>query len=126
MKGSLTTPLAYNMLPDDLHRTPCVQPSARRVSRRRELPRFADCSAGKPEAGAEIKGTGGLRKLRWAVEGHGKRGGVRVIYIPLRVRAVILLLFVYQKNEQEDLTAEQKKVLRVLVEREILGIQGEP
>lgn len=49
-----------------------------------------------------------------------------MIYIPLRVRAVILLLFVYQKNEQEDLTAEQKKVLRVLVEREILGIQGEP
>jgi hypothetical protein len=79
-----------------------------------------------PEAGAEIKGTGGLRKLRWAIEGHGKRGGMRVIYVPLRVRAVILLLLVYQKNEQEDLTAEQKKILRVLVEREIIGIQGEP
>lgn len=79
-----------------------------------------------PEAGAEIKGTGGLRKLRWAVEGHGKRGGVRVIYIPLRVRAVILLLLLYQKNEQEDLTTEQKRLLRALVEREITGIKGEP
>jgi hypothetical protein len=79
-----------------------------------------------PEAGAEIKGTGGLRKLRWAVEGHGKRGGVRVIYIPLRTRAVILFLLLYQKNEQEDLTAGQKRLLRALVEREITGIKGEP
>jgi hypothetical protein len=49
-----------------------------------------------------------------------------VIYIPLRVRAVILLLLLYQKNEQEDLTTEQKRLLRALVEREITGIKGEP
>jgi len=71
-----------------------------------------------PYVGAEVKGTI-LRKVRWAIAGHGKRGGVRVIYAPLHRRAVILLLMVYQKNEQEDLTLEQKRVLEALVKREI-------
>ncbi len=36
--------------------------------------------AGRPDAGAIIQGSGGIRKLRWSVHGRGKRGGVRVIY----------------------------------------------
>lgn len=72
-----------------------------------------------PDAGARIPGTGGLRKIRRAVEGRGKRGGVRVIYYPLHSRSVILMLLVYPKNQQDDLTAEQKRILAHLVRAEL-------
>jgi mRNA-degrading endonuclease RelE of RelBE toxin-antitoxin system len=76
-----------------------------------------------PEAGALIPGTGGLRKLRWGGGGRGKRGGVRVIYHVLSSRSLLLLLLVYPKNEQDDLSPEQKRILRSLVESEIAAKQ---
>ncbi len=72
----------------------------------------------RPEQGALIPGTGGLRKLRWAGKGHGKRGGYRLIYYWDRPSDAIYMLYLYPKNEQEDLTAQQTKILRQLVERE--------
>jgi mRNA-degrading endonuclease RelE of RelBE toxin-antitoxin system len=72
-----------------------------------------------PETGARIPGTGGLRKLRWSAEGRGKRGGVRIIYFFVEQRELILLLLVYPKNVQDDLTAEQKRVLKELVRAEL-------
>lgn len=77
-----------------------------------------------PEMGAVIPGTAGLRKLRWSAEGRGKRGGVRIIYCPLLSRSVILLLLLYAKNEQDNLTPEQKRILRGLVEAEIAAKGG--
>lgn len=74
--------------------------------------------AQNPEAGALIRGTGGLRKIRWAAHGRGKRGGVRVIYYWVRERSIVLMLLAYPKNVQDDLTPAQKKVLRALVEEE--------
>ena len=71
-----------------------------------------------PEAGRVIPGTGGLRKLRWAVGGRGKRGGARVIYFWHRKSQHLLMLFVYPKNERSDLTAAQRRALRQIVERE--------
>ena len=72
-----------------------------------------------PEAGAVIAGTGGLRKVRWAASGRGKRGGMRVIYYWIRPRSTTLMLLAYSKNVKDDLTAEQKKVLRAIVEEEL-------
>jgi mRNA-degrading endonuclease RelE of RelBE toxin-antitoxin system len=72
-----------------------------------------------PHAGARIPGTGGLRKLRWATHDRGKRGGVRVIYFFVEARAVILLLLVYPKNVQDDLTPEQTRMLKSLVRTEL-------
>ena len=72
----------------------------------------------RPEQGALIPGTGGLRKLRWGGKGHGKRGGYRVIYYWDRPSDTIYMLYLYPKNEQEDLTAQQTNILRQLVERE--------
>lgn len=72
----------------------------------------------EPDAGDTIPGSGGLRKIRWAAEGRGKRGGVRVIYYWAREHEVILLLLVYGKNERDNLTQDQKAVLRRLVEDE--------
>jgi mRNA-degrading endonuclease RelE of RelBE toxin-antitoxin system len=72
-----------------------------------------------PHAGARIPGTGGLRKLRWSTEGRGKRGGVRVIYFVVEARELILLLLLYPKNVQDDLSAEQKRMLKELVRAEV-------
>jgi len=60
----------------------------------------------RPEAGKHIKGGKGLRKIRVALPGRGKRGGARVIYF-WRVEEVLLFLDVYAKNEKEDLDADE-------------------
>jgi len=64
-----------------------------------------------PEFGDLIKGSGGLRKVRWGNEQKGKSGGVRVIYYLKLSDGKIFMLYVYAKNEQEDLTREQLKIL---------------
>jgi mRNA-degrading endonuclease RelE of RelBE toxin-antitoxin system len=72
----------------------------------------------RPDVGNIIRGSGGLRKVRWAATGRGKRGGIRVIYYWAVDREIILMLLIYGKNEQDDLTAEQLRVLKGLVEEE--------
>jgi hypothetical protein len=72
----------------------------------------------QPGLGALIPGGHGLRKLRWRAEGRGKRGGVRIIYYWAVRTDKILMLYVYPKNEQEDLTPNQLKLLRKIVEQE--------
>ena len=74
----------------------------------------------RPDAGKIMRGSGGLRKLRWSAGGHGKSGGIRVIYYWLLPRDAILFLYAYPKNEQDDLTAEQLRQIRRVVEREYL------
>jgi hypothetical protein len=66
----------------------------------------------RPEAGAIIKGSGGIRKLRWRGSGRGKSGGLRVIYFWWVAKDRISLLMVYAKSEQDDLTADQLKKLK--------------
>lgn len=73
--------------------------------------------AERPEMGAVIEGTGGIRKVRVATGGHGKRGGSRVIYYHFSSASQIALLLIYPKNEKDDLSAEERKVLRQIVER---------
>ncbi len=72
----------------------------------------------RPEAGALIPGSGGLRKVRWSVQGRGKRGGARVIYYWAVGRDQLLMLLIYPKNVQDDLTPGQLKLLRQIVETE--------
>lgn len=70
----------------------------------------------RPQAGVVIPGSGGLRKLRWATEQRGKSGGFRIIYYWDAPVTTFYMLFLYPKNEQENLTSEQTKRLRKLVE----------
>ncbi len=69
-----------------------------------------------PAEGDLIPGSGGLRKIRWKVEGGGKRGGARVIYYFADARGQIFLLDIYPKTAKEDLTADEIKQLRKLIE----------
>lgn len=73
----------------------------------------------RPEQGALIRGSGGLRKLRWGAHGRGKRGGVRVVYYWHPADQCFYMLLVYAKAQQDDLTPAQLKVLRRLVEEEL-------
>lgn len=69
-----------------------------------------------PAKGAVMEGTGGIRKIRIAALGQGQRGGARVIYYHFVSDSKIVLLLIYAKNEQAQLTAEQKKALRSVIE----------
>lgn len=73
-----------------------------------------------PGAGDVIRGSGGLRKLRWAGSGRGKRGGIRVIYF-WHVGQVMYLLLAYPKNKKDDLSAGEVAVLKEIVEQEKLS-----
>ena len=72
----------------------------------------------RPGAGDLIPRSGGLRKIRIAASGRGKRGGARVIYYWVVAKEQIYMLLAFAKNAQEDLTEEQLKVLRALVRQE--------
>lgn len=71
----------------------------------------------RPDAGKIIPGSGGLRKLRWAGSGRGKRGGLRIIYYWLREEGQVWLLTIYAKNEAEDIPLSVLKMLRKEVEK---------
>ena len=66
----------------------------------------------RPDAGDPIPGSGGVRKMRWAANGKGKRGGARIIYLYVVIAARIYLLRCHAKNEKTDLTQNEKKQLR--------------
>ncbi len=72
----------------------------------------------RPDLGAIIPHSSGLRKIRWSMSGRGKRGGVRAIYYWVVAEYQILMIFMYPKNEKHDLTPQQLKVLREIVEKE--------
>ena len=80
-----------------------------------------------PEAGDVITGTGGLRKVRFADSrrGKGKRGGLRVLYYWWVGGRQFWLFTLYNKDEMNDLTAKEKKVLKELLEKEVT-LRGKP
>ena len=72
-----------------------------------------------PERGDLIQGTGGVRKLRAAdpSRGKGKRGGYRVLYLDLPDKGHTHLLLLYDKGSADDITGDEKKIIKALVEQ---------
>ena len=79
--------------------------------------------AANPEAGNIIPGPGGVRKLRWAAGGKGKRGGTRVIYYYHNESVPLFLLHVYGKSEKDNLLKAELNEMRRLVPRLVSGYQ---
>ncbi len=70
-----------------------------------------------PDDGDVIQGTGGLRKTRLKSASKGKSGGFRVCYLDVPEKEKLFLILIYAKNEQEDLSGEERKMLRALVDQ---------
>lgn len=82
------------------------------------LGQIQDAILENPDAGSTISGTGGLKKMRVAdpKRGKGKRGGLRVIYLDLPAIFVTFLVYIYGKDEADDLTPDEKSALKYVVE----------
>jgi len=74
---------------------------------------IALCS--NPKLGDVVQGTGGLRKLRWALPYKGKSGSVRVVYVDFAVFEKIYFISAYAKNEKDNITANEKKNIKKLI-----------
>lgn len=100
--------------------------SAARLLSDTELQALISHLAEHPRAGVLISGAGGIRKLRWAREGMGKSGGVRVVYYYHDERIPLYLLTVFGKNQKANLTRaeanELSKLVKLLVQA--AGIQA--
>lgn len=73
-----------------------------------------DFLAENPLVGDEIPGTGGVRKVRFAASGRGKRGGARIIYYYLDETIPLYALLAYAKNDQGDMTPDEKRTVSAL------------
>jgi hypothetical protein len=91
-----------------------------------EYARLQQALLANPTLGAVIQGTGGIRKVRWTSgqSEKGKRSGVRVIYFYFVVAARIYLLTIYGKGIKADLSADEKKVLKRLIQAEEKALSG--
>jgi hypothetical protein len=81
-----------------------------------ERAEFAAFIALNPEAGAVIRGSGGIRKVRWAREGAGKSGGVRIVYLARNEAGELYLLTLYAKSESENISLTTLKEIRRVLE----------
>jgi hypothetical protein len=70
-----------------------------------------------PQGSPVIRGTGGVRKVRVALEGRGKSGGARVLYVDFIVHGTVGLLYAYPKNEKENIDDDERKILKTMVEQ---------
>ena len=69
-----------------------------------------------PEAGSVVRGSGGVRKLRWAAKGRGKRGGYRIVYFVRRAKGIIWMLTIYPKSEMDSIPGHVLKQIREDIE----------
>lgn len=101
--------------------TPEFLAATRRIMDDEERGLLVDYLARNPLAGDIVQGTGGVRKLRWALQGRGKSGGARVIYYYHGSAMPVFALTAYAKNEQANLSQADRNDFRrltaLLVER---------
>ena len=94
--------------------TPEFLSAARKLLNEDERKLLVDYLAYNPAAGDLIPGTGGVRKLRWAVKGRGKRGGARIIYFYHSIALPLFALTAYAKSGRADLSQRDRNEFRRL------------
>ena len=81
-----------------------------------DLRRLENLILQDPEAGALMQGTGGLRKLRFALDNRGKSGSARVCYVDFIIQETVFLITAYPKNEKENLSKAERNTIHKLIE----------
>lgn len=95
--------------------TPTFTRQANKLFNEEERKELIDYLADHPTAGDEIRGTGGVRKMRFAASGRGKRGGARVIYFYGGEHMPVYALLAYAKSAKTDLSPSERRAVRNLV-----------
>ena len=101
-------------VPISVVETPEFLSATRKLMNDEERALLVEYLAYNPTAGDLIPGTGGVRKLRWGLEGRGKRGGARVIYFHHSAGMPLFALTAFAKNERADLSQQDLKDIRQL------------
>jgi hypothetical protein len=107
--------MGYLITMQTVAETPIFARQTEKLFSEDEKRELIDFLAENPLAGDEIPGTGGVRKVRFAASGRGKRGGARVIYYFLDETMPLYALLAYAKNAQDDMTPDEKRVVSALV-----------
>lgn len=105
---TLTPPMAVVETEEFLTRSKAILSETERASLVAHL-------GANPDAGQLVPGTGGVRKIRWATSGQGKRGGARVIYYFYNQSIPLFALDIYAKNEKANLSQADKRGLKRLL-----------
>ncbi|BDC48503.1 hypothetical protein F183_A08190 [Bryobacterales bacterium F-183] len=105
--------------------TPTFLRKAEKILNEQDRAELILAIAQAPEIGEVIPETGGVRKMRWALEGRGKSGGARVIYYFHSERMPIILLSIYAKNVAVNISKAEKNTLRQLMPQLVRQFIGE-
>ncbi len=94
--------------------TPAFLSAARKLLSDDERTLLVGYLAAEPMAGDLVQGTGGVRKLRWALDGRGKSGGARVIYFYHDKGMPLFLLTAYAKNVRANISPAERNAMKAL------------
>ena len=109
-----TTSIGHSHTADEsvIHRSHAIHGAVQQLRAEPNLWALEDVLCQNPAKGVVIQGTGGFRKIRMGLPGRGKRGGCRIVYLHVRSASRIYFVYLYPKNEEVDLSADQKKSLK--------------
>jgi len=79
------------------------------------LRKLEQCILDDPQVGTVVKGTGKLRKLRFAFDNKGKSGSIRVVYVDFKVYEKVYLITAYPKNEKDNLSKEECNQIKSMI-----------
>jgi hypothetical protein len=99
---------------------------SRRCMSEREREEAVKTIAENPDCGDVLVGTGGVRKMRFAVQGRGKSGGVRIVYFFKNEGMPVFMLTVFAKNEKANLSQAERNELAKLVKILVATYGGKP
>ena len=111
-------------LPISVVETPEFLSAARKLLTEDERSRLIDMIAHNPRCGVLIQGSGGVRKLRWALEGRGKSGGARVIYFYHDPGMPLFLLTMFAKNERANISPADRNAFQHLTRLLVSTFRG--
>ncbi len=109
--------MPYNQSVFTVIETPVYSRKAEALLSDSEREDFAVFISRNPTAGSVVRGSGGVRKVRWTRSGSGKSGGVRVIYYNMLEDEEVWLLTLYAKNERSTIPGHELKLIKEAIER---------